>query len=146
MGNKKASKRMSARRAATFLAALGVLVMSSGVALMLSATPANAAPDPKVVVCKYVSTPGGELQGGNNPIEVSINTLNNVVEPEWIANPTFPKAWNDAQGQGGGSIAIGYAGEGLGIEDCPSSVPDVCPEGTDHEGETIPEGETAETF
>ena len=36
-------KRTSARRAATFLAALGALVMSSGVALMVAAAPANAA-------------------------------------------------------------------------------------------------------
>lgn len=43
MGNKKATKRLSARRAATFLAALGALVMSSGVALMATATSANAA-------------------------------------------------------------------------------------------------------
>jgi len=41
MGNKRATK--GTRRVAAFLAALGVLVMSSGVALMLSATPANAA-------------------------------------------------------------------------------------------------------
>jgi hypothetical protein len=34
---------MTARRAATFLAAAGALVMSSGVALMVAATPANAA-------------------------------------------------------------------------------------------------------
>jgi hypothetical protein len=50
MGNTKASKRLSARRAATFLAALGALVMSSGVALMVTATPANAAAT-KVTFC-----------------------------------------------------------------------------------------------
>jgi hypothetical protein len=42
MGNKNARGRLSARRAATFLAALGALVMSSGVALMVTATPAHA--------------------------------------------------------------------------------------------------------
>ena len=42
MGIKKASGRVSARRAATFLAALGALVMSSGVALMVTATSADA--------------------------------------------------------------------------------------------------------
>jgi len=121
MGNKLKNKRSTARRAAGFLATLGLLAMSSGIALMVSATPANAAPDPekKVVVCKYVSTPGGELQGGNNPIEPSLNSLKNAVDDEWLENPTFPKAWGDAQGQDGGSIAIGFAGEGLGIEDCP---------------------------
>lgn len=121
MGNKNAQGRLSARRVATFLAALGALVMSSGIALMVVATPAHAAADPKIVVCKYVSTPGGELQGGNNPIEVSLNTLNNVVDSTWLNDPnrTFPKSWNDAQGQGGGSTAIGYAGHDLGISDCP---------------------------
>lgn len=43
MGNKNAQGRLSARRVATFLAALGALVMSSGIALMVVATPANAA-------------------------------------------------------------------------------------------------------
>jgi len=43
MGNTLKNKRTSARRAATFLAALGVLVMSSGVALMVATSPANAA-------------------------------------------------------------------------------------------------------
>jgi hypothetical protein len=43
MGIKKASGRASARRAATFLAATGALVMSSGVALMVTATSADAA-------------------------------------------------------------------------------------------------------
>lgn len=50
MGNKQAQRRISARRAATFLAALGALVMSSGVALMVAATPANAAAE-KVTFC-----------------------------------------------------------------------------------------------
>lgn len=49
MGNKRASKRMTARRAATFLATLGALVMSSGIALMVVATPADAAE--KVTFC-----------------------------------------------------------------------------------------------
>lgn len=121
MGNKKSNRRSNARRAATFMAAIGMLVLSSGIALMATSTSANAAPSPKIVVCKYVSTPGGQLQGGNNPIEVSLNSLNHVVDPAWIANPTFPKSWGDAQGKGGGSIAIGYAGQGLDISDCPGS-------------------------
>lgn len=54
MGNKRASKRMSARRAATFLATLGALVMSSGIALMVTATPANAAT--KVPICHATSS------------------------------------------------------------------------------------------
>jgi hypothetical protein len=43
MGNTHAKGRFSARRAATFLGVLGALVMSSGIALMVAATPANAA-------------------------------------------------------------------------------------------------------
>src|SRR5690349_1248619 len=50
MGNNKATKRPAARRVAAFLAMLGALVMSSGVALMVTATPANAAKNP-VGVC-----------------------------------------------------------------------------------------------
>lgn len=49
MGNKRAQGRLSARRVATFLAAIGALVMSSGIALMVTATPANAAQ--KVTFC-----------------------------------------------------------------------------------------------
>jgi hypothetical protein len=69
MGNTLKNKRMSARRAAAFLAALGVLVMSSGIALMVTATPANAANDGtlKDWVCKYVGKPGEEvLKSGND--------------------------------------------------------------------------------
>jgi hypothetical protein len=57
MGNNTASKRTTARRAATFLAAAGALVMSSGVALMVAATPANADEGvTKVGVCHATSS------------------------------------------------------------------------------------------
>jgi hypothetical protein len=49
MGNKLKNKRSTARRAASFLAVLGVLVMSSGVALVATAGSANAAT--KVTFC-----------------------------------------------------------------------------------------------
>jgi hypothetical protein len=78
MGNTKLNKRISARRAATFLAVIGALVMSSGVALMASATSANAAGGEKWFVCKYVDKPGGGtelLQGGGNPLSVSPSAL-----------------------------------------------------------------------
>lgn len=65
MGNKKATKRLSARRAATFLAALGALVMSSGVVLMATTTSANAAQGPSV--CHPVNG-AGELGNGWNLI------------------------------------------------------------------------------
>ena len=116
MGNNVKKKRLTARRAATFLAVLGALVMSSGVALMATATSANAAPDDKVVVCKYVSTPGGEL---DHIVIVSANTL-----PDGF-NGTFPFEWQDAQGGQGGSIAVRLANEGeqakdVPVSDCPS--------------------------
>jgi hypothetical protein len=78
MGNKVKTKRTSARRAATFLAALGVLVMSSGVALMVTATPANARGEiHKSYVCKYITTPGGDelVQTGQNPIWVDNHAI-----------------------------------------------------------------------
>lgn len=124
MGNKRASKRMTARRAATFLATLGVLVMSSGVALMVAATPANAAPGDKVVVCKYVSTPGGVL---DHIVVVADDTL-----PDDF-NGSFPFIWTDAQGQSeAGSIAVRYADAGpppeqakdIATSECPSEEPE----------------------
>lgn len=116
MGNKKANKGI--RRAASFLAVLGVLVMSSGVALMATATSANAAPSPKVVVCKYVGTPGGNL---HHIVIVSENTLQNT---GYVAPP--PASWTEAHGQSTvGSIAIRYANPGehahdIAKSECPS--------------------------
>jgi len=72
-------KRTSARRAATFLAALGALVMSSGIALMVTATSADARGEiHKSYVCKYVKTPGSDtetLQTGQNPIWVDNHSI-----------------------------------------------------------------------
>ncbi len=49
------AKKRGLRRIATFTAALGMLVMSSGVALMVTSTPANAAAD-KVGICHATSS------------------------------------------------------------------------------------------
>jgi hypothetical protein len=70
------SNKPRARRLAGFIAAIGVLLASSGVALMATASPANAANE-KFFVCKYVGTPGVDeiLQTGQNPISVSINAI-----------------------------------------------------------------------
>ncbi len=56
----------------------------------------------KVVVCKYVGTPGEDerLQTGQNPIVVSVSALEDGFDG------TFPFAFSDAQGR---SIAIRYA-------------------------------------
>ena len=120
MGNKTASRKLSARRAAVFLAALGALVMSSGVALIATATPANAVAQ-KVVVCKYVSTPGGHV---DHVVVVDDNTL----PDEFDGN--FPFSWTDAHGQSSqGSVAIRYANPGpppeqakdISLSECPQS-------------------------
>jgi hypothetical protein len=70
------TKRASTRRVAGFVAAIGALVMSSGVAMLITAPSANAAAD-KYFVCKYVHTPGNTevLQTGQNPISVSVNAI-----------------------------------------------------------------------
>jgi hypothetical protein len=72
----------------------------------------------KVVVCKYVGTPGPDerLQTGNNPIVVSVNALSGF-------DGTFPFEFNDAQGR---SVAIRYAlnSHDGSIEECqPSATP-----------------------
>jgi hypothetical protein len=126
MGNNKASRKPSARRAAAFLAALGVLVMSSGAALMVAATPANAAPSPKVVVCKYVGTPGGTL---DHIVIVSENTLQNT---GYVAPP--PATWTEAHGQSNqGSIAIRYANDGEQAHDVATSE---CPQNEEEPTDT----------
>jgi hypothetical protein len=91
----------------------------------------------QIVVCKYTGTPPGGL---SHIIVVSENTLNNVEDEE--GNPftgDFPFEWTDAQGQAGGSIAIGYDGTGLTLADCPDEEePEICPEDTDHAGDEFP--------
>lgn len=81
MGTTRSGARFTARRFAAFLAALGVLVMSSGLALMVTAAPASANhhnPPPvlKDWVCKYVGTPGVNerlKQGNDGLVWVSTN-------------------------------------------------------------------------
>jgi LPXTG-motif cell wall-anchored protein len=111
---------------------------------LLVASSASADPDVgQVVVCKYTSTPvTGEIAH-----HIVINSAN-ALEGDGF-DGTFPFFFSDAQNQ---SIAIRYAEEGeqsndLEIGECPPFPgPEVCPEGTDHAGEEIPEGETAESF
>lgn len=131
------------------------LLFAAGFAMLTG--PANADPDGKVYVCKYVGTPGVDevLQTGNNPIEVSVSAIA-TYDPE---NPLKDEAaelvgdeFSDAQGR---SIVIAVsAGPGGGqgdeptIEDCPppDSAP-TCPEDSElNAGLPIPEGETEATF
>jgi hypothetical protein len=123
--NMRTNQGMRKGRAAagSIVVALGVAIATVGMALSAgsaAAVPGEGGPDPKVVVCKYVGTPGqSTLQEGGNPIEVSGNTLNQL---GWDGS-TFPFYWTDAQGNSGGSAAIGLVGEGLDITDCPGYVP-----------------------
>jgi hypothetical protein len=141
MGNKKANKRMTARRAATFVAALGALVMSSGIALMVTATPANAAAD-KVTFCHSTGS-------NSNPWIEETTSVNAFYVGHVLADHTsdvYPAVSFVKQGE-----TINVAAQGdqavLGNHCLPvETPPEVCPEGTDHAGETIPEGETAESF
>lgn len=142
MGNKKASKRMSARRAATFLAALGALVMSSGIALMVTATPANAASSGKVTFCHSTGS-------NSNPWVEETTSVNAFYVGHVLADHTsdiYPAISFVKQGQ---TINVDAQGDQavLGNHCKPvETPPEVCPEGTDHAGDPIPEGETVESF
>jgi hypothetical protein len=144
-------KRLSARRAATFLATLGVLVMSSGIALMVAATPANAAPDHegKVVVCHATSS-------DQNPYQVFWVDENSTDWEGHLAHATDEnqiKSWGSAGTFNGVPHAEGDPKPDFIGEDDPAICdgdvvvePPVCPEGTDNAGEEIPEGQTEEDF
>ena len=143
MGNKKAQGRLSARRAATFLAALGALVMSSGIALMVTATPANATqPDPnhKDWVCKYVGKPGVDerLKGGKNPIWVDTAATKSG---DWFA---------DGQERSYVILADAPKTPAPTIADCPTgddeNPPTVCPDDTARAGEVVPDDSSVEAF
>ncbi|MGN6576178.1 MAG: hypothetical protein ACTHKG_10845 [Nocardioides sp.] len=108
--------RMWRTRAATALAAAGALVMSGG--LVMLAAPAATASATKVVVCKYVGTPGGVL---HHVVIVSEDSLNNTE----YQSPPDGDSWTDAHGQTDeGSIAIRYATAGeraidVDLSECP---------------------------
>jgi hypothetical protein len=95
MGIKMKNKRTSARRAATFLAAIGVLVLSSGVALMVTATSASAAKNP-VNVCHATGS-------DSNPyvfIVVDDDSIWSTKKHEWRGHGTHRadpnKTWKSA--------------------------------------------------
>lgn len=104
MGNKMKNNRMSARRAATFLAAVAVLVISSGVALMVSATPANAAPGHiPVNVCHATSS-------DSNPYVFIVVDADSTKLQGHLAHRNSPnKTWKDAGSFGGVEHAAGDA-------------------------------------
>jgi len=113
MGNTLKNKRTTARRAATFLAALGVLVMSSGVALMVATSPANAAP------CVAAST-----ETINHPAVVVHHDAVAAVDDQWYNfAPTDPgkfegtPSWPDAGTDGKWEAVKGHANGGPGDAD-----------------------------
>lgn len=87
MGNKISTRPL--RRFATFTAAVGMLVMSSGVALMVSATPANAANTP-VNICHATSS-------DSNPYVFITVDDDSVKFKGHLKHRNFPnKTWKDA--------------------------------------------------
>jgi hypothetical protein len=163
MGNNKAQGRVSARRVATFLAALGALVMSSGITLMVAATPANA--DAGTNDASYWETLPGEqcvktdvgaesggytvpaepdgrdwskliIKKGSGNIGEENQVFNNPV-----AGQTYTWQGSDDKQDGGWSHTILCS-----VPEPEDQTPPTCAEGTDKAGQEIPEGQTAEEF
>lgn len=89
MGTNRSRARFTARRFAAVLATIGVLVTSSGVALMVTATPANALAqdhddDKKVVVCHATDSDHNPYTG----IDVSVNAVVSSGHLDHRNNPT----------------------------------------------------------
>jgi hypothetical protein len=140
MGNKQAQRRTSARRAATFLAALGALVMSSGAALMVTATPANAADS--VTFCH-------STESESNPWELITTDdaafYNGHVAQQHTAD-VYPAVTVHIGQQ---TIQVPAQGDQSFIDNGCSDTPPppaTCPEGTDNAGDPIPKGQTAEEY
>lgn len=122
------------------------LALAMITAPLLLASSASAEPDPnQVVVCKYSHTPVvGEIAQTVNIVNTS------ALEGDGFAG-VFPFLFSD---QHSSSVAIRFAevGENTGslddpAEECPPFGEDlICPEGTDHAGEEVPEGESIESF
>jgi hypothetical protein len=136
MGNKKAIKRMTARRAATLLAALGALVMSSGIALMATATPANAAAAEKVTFCHSTGS-------NSNPWVEETTSMNAFYVGHVLADHTSDIYPAVSFVKKGVTVNVDAQGDQAVLANHCQPVetpPEVCPDGTDHAGEPIPEG------
>jgi hypothetical protein len=78
MRSRSGTRNSRIRRLSSIMAAVGALLVSSGIALMATPTPANAGDTlHKSYVCKYVGTPGtGEVvQAGGNPVFVDNHAI-----------------------------------------------------------------------
>ena len=173
MGNTM-KKRSSARRAAVFMAMLGALIMSSGVALIVTATPANAEPDPSVTFCHSTeseSNPwelittnanafyqGHVLQMHTDDVYPSVTfthanegeiTVPAQGDPAFIANdceaPPEPEVCPPGSTNAGMEIPPGTVDEELFCNPVVDP-PELCPEGTDNAGQEIPEGADPAVF
>jgi hypothetical protein len=142
MGNKN-KKPTAVRRVATSLAVLGALVMSSGVALMVTAASANATTTTTTTlkdwVCKYVGQPGHEvLKQGNDGLV-------------WVATDQ-PQGTFFVDNQQLSYLLVADVPQDPkpDASNCPPAPgdeePPTCPAGTDHAGDEIPVGQTAESF
>ena len=104
MGIKTMNKRFSARRAATFLAVLGALVMSSGVALMVGATSASATPGHTPVnICHATSS-------DTNPyVFITVDADSKRYQAHLAHRNTPNKTWNKDTMWGGSLQPAGSA-------------------------------------
>lgn len=110
--NVRNTERPRSLRLATILAAVGALVMSSGIAL-IAATPAEAAPGQKWFVCKYKNTPGEPetLQTGQNPISVSENAILAQLPKELKDTAVIAPGFSFADGQGRSEVLVEDTGQ-----------------------------------
>src|SRR4051812_39455833 len=148
MTSRKHATRSLRGRVSAVMAVLAVVTTAGGVVLMTGATAQATQDIHKSYVCKYVNKPGGGtelLQTGQNPIWVD----NHSIAGKDIVS--VGDKFADAQGYSQVIVANTVKLDPEpGISECPqTSTPpgdNLCPEGTDHAGQVIPDGETASTF
>lgn len=118
--NVRNTERPRSLRLATILAAVGALVMSSGIAL-IAVSPADAAPGQKWFVCKYKNTPGDpeSLQTGQNPISVSENAILAQLPKALKDTAVIAPGFSFADGQGRSEVLVEDTGQDEpDVEDC----------------------------
>ena len=115
------------RSLSAFVALIGVLLMSSGFALIATASSASATSESSISFCHWV--PGeGEHKNGYNSLTTSTAAFFNAghVDHE---NDIFPAGSHNGQ-------SWGAQGDQSMLPDCKDDdEPEVCPEGTDRAGE-----------
>jgi hypothetical protein len=126
---------MSRGRVAAALAVAGAVFISAGTMVLAVAGPAAADPPAmqhnfKVFVCKYVGKPRVSelLQGGGNPLSVSVNSIPNLDDANgdpipWTRDNVVGHEFADAHGQ---SLVIAVDDSAPGPAGDPG--PDACPQ------------------